>query len=339
MPRLLRAFALLVAIVIPSASLAQVPAVSPPTLLAPVPAFRANPPVLFQWTAISPTQTFNIGVTSRTGKAGRGVVAVSYELQMSDRIDVDSRVLYDVTLDQTSYLFLNSQSDSGFTRNQPANTPFAGGTFYWRIRGVFAGTATSWSKVGAFTLVGPGIGSSLHSVGLTGISLAGVARVGTPTIIFVQVRDLGNFPETGATLNVFAAGQRIASADIPQLLPGRQVTISATWTPDHQGLVQLGAQLNYSDDNSRAHTISQTAIVTAPQRRRTSMIGVVGETLGSYHLNNGAGQAIATLTQESGSNVSFGLFTGQRVEVEGYLSTARSDFIFEAITIRRLPAP
>jgi hypothetical protein len=328
----------LAAVVLPIAAPAQIPSVAPPTLLGPVPSTVANPPVLFQWTAISPTQTFNIGVTSRSSRTGKSVVAVSYELQMSDRIDVQSRILYDSTFDQTSFLFQNGQSDPGFTQNQPANTPLVGGVYYWRVRGVFAGTATVWSKVQAFTLKGPGTNASIHSLGLVAISLAGVARVGTPTLLFVQVRDLGNFSESGATLSFYAAGQRIATADVPQLSPGKQTTISATWTPDRQGLVQLGGQLQFSDDNSRAHTISQTAIVTAPQRRHTTMIGTVGESLGSYFLTDPGGQQIATLAQEAGSTVSFGLFTGQRVEVEGFLSTARGDFIFETTAIKRLPA-
>jgi hypothetical protein len=324
------------ALLAPSAAVAVAPAVAPPTLLAPVSSARLNPPFLFQWSAISPTQTFNIGVTSRGTRAGQSVVAVSYELQISDRIDVASHTLYDTIVDQTSYLFLNSQSDPSFTTNEPPNTPLVGGTYYWRVRGVFAGTASNFSRVGQFTVVGPGISSSIHALGLSAISLAGIARVGSQTLILVQVRDLGNFPENGATLNVLAGGQSIATSDVPQLNPGKQVTISAPWTPQGEGLVQISAQLQYSDDNPKAHSISQSEVVTAAVRRRTSMRGVIAESLGSYSLTDPGGNVFATLTQSRGSSVAFGLFTGQRVEVDGYLSTARGEFILEATAIKKI---
>lgn len=336
--------AAILALLAPGAASALAPSVAPPTLLAPINGARVTAPVLFQWSAISPTQTFNIGIagrenpySSRTAKLGKSVVAVSYELQISDRIDIQSRVLYDVIIDQTSLLFLNSAEDPGFTINQPPHTALFGGLYYWRVRGVFAGTASNFSRVSQFTLTQPGISSSIHALGLTAISLAGIARQGSPTLVLVQVRDLGNFPESGAVLNVFAGGQTIGTADVPLLTPGRQLTVSAPWTPQNEGFVQLQAQLQFSDDNPKAHTISQTAVVTAAIKRRTTMIGVISENLGSYFLKDVGGNIFATLTQERGSTVPFGLYLNQRVEIDGYLTTARGDFVLEATGIKRLP--
>ena len=287
----------------------------------------------------APGQTFNIGV-SRTAKAGHSIIAASYELQISDRPDVTSHILYDTVVDQTSFLFLNGQNDPGFTSAEPPYTALAGGTYYWRVRGIFAGTGSLFSRVESFLLAGPGISSSLHALGLTNIGLAGVARQGSPTPVLVQVRDLGNFPEGGnAPLTIYAGGQLIGTVNVPEITVGKSITVSAVWTPQSEGLVQVSAQLNYSDDNPKAHTITQTEVVTGQSRRHTTMIGVVSESLGSYYLRDASSHLVATLTQDKGSNVVFAPYAGARVQVDGYLSTARGDFVFQTDTIKRLPVP
>jgi hypothetical protein len=327
----------LLAILAPVAASGQTPVVGSPTQINPLNYAQVSTPALFQWTALAPGQTFNIGV-SRTAKSGRSIIAVSYELQISDRPDVTSHVLYDTVVDQTSLLFLNGQNDPGFTSNQPPYTALVGGTYYWRVRGVFAGTGSNFSRIEQFTLAQPGVSGSLHALGLTNLSLAGLARQGSPTSVLVQVRDLGNFPEGNAPLTIYAGGLPIGTANVPQLAPGKSITVSALWTPQTEGLVQISAQLNYSDDNPKAHTIAQTEVVTGAKKRRTTMIGVVGETLGSFFLTDTSSHMVATLTQEKSSSVAFNAFVGARVEVDGYLSTARGDFVFETMTIRRLPA-
>jgi hypothetical protein len=322
----------------PAAAAGQVPVVAPPTQINPFYSAQVNTPTLFQWTALAPGQTFNIGV-SRTAKAGHSIIAASYELQISDRPDVTSHVLFDTVVDQTSFLFLNSQNEPGFTSAEPPYTALVGGTYYWRVRGIFAGTGSGFSRIEPFVLTGPGVNSSLHALGLTSIGLAGVARQGTPTPVLVQVRDLGNFPEGGnAPLTIYAGGQAIGTVNVPTIAVGKSLTVTAIWTPQSEGLVQISAQLNYPDDNPKAHTISQTEVVTGQSRRHTTMVGVVGETLGSYYLSDARSHIVATLTQGQGSTVTFSPYVGSRVEVDGYLSTARGDFVFEASAIKRLPA-
>ena len=336
MRRWLRSLVVLAAIA-PVAASGQVPVVGPPTQINPFNGATVSTPALFQWTALAPGQTFNIGVT-RTTKSGRSIIAVSYELQISDRPDVMSHVLFDTVVDQTAFLFLNGQSDPGFTSNEPPYTALVGGTYYWRVRGIFAGTGSNWTRVETFNLTGPGVSGSLHALGLTGISLADLARQGTPTSVLVQVRDIGNFPEGNAPITIYAGGLPIGTANVPQLVPGKAITVSAPWTPQAEGLVQVSAQLNYSDDNPKAHTISQTEIVTGTKKRRTTMVGVVGESLGSFFLTDASSHMVATLTQEKSSSVAFNAFVGARVQVDGYLSTARGDFVFETMAIRRLAA-
>jgi len=322
-------------LVVPPATLAIAPSVAPATLLAPFNGNKVMPPVLFQWTTISPAQTFVTGITSRTAKSGNSIVAVSYELQISDRPDVASHVLYDAIVDSNTYLFYNNTNDPNFTSNEEPNTPLVGGVYYWRVRGVFAGTSSNFSQVQQFVMSQPGVGSTLHALGLTGIALASVARVGSSTIIQVTVRDLGNFPESGGTLNVLVGGQPIASVGVPDLSPGRQATISVPWTPDHEGYVEVAGQLQYSDDDPKSHAISQTEVVTSPPRRKTTLRGILAEQLGSYYLADAGGNSIATLTQARGSNVPFSLLTGQHVRVNGYLYTARNDFVLEATDIQK----
>ena len=65
----LRALAIL-ALLAPSAVWGQVPIVAPPTQIAPFNFATVNAPVLFQWTALAPGQTFNIGVTSPAWACG-----------------------------------------------------------------------------------------------------------------------------------------------------------------------------------------------------------------------------------------------------------------------------
>jgi hypothetical protein len=310
----------------------QIPVSSPPTLLGPSPFIvpQVDSPFLFQWSAVSPAQTYNVHVQGRTTKSVTSLVGISYELQISDRPDVASHTLFDVIDDQTSYLFSNDSNEGGFTTSEPPNTPLPGGRYFWRVRALFAGSASPYSSVGSFRLSSTGSGPPLHALGIVGITLASPARVAATSLVVATVQNIGNFAESGAILEIYANGVSLGTATVPPLNASVNQTFSVPWTPSEQGLVDLTATLQYADDDERAHSISQTVLVLGSRSTRTAMTGTLDETLGNVTLVDDAGHAIATVIVATGSNFDLQRFIGKRVKLQGALSTAGGDFILAA---------
>jgi hypothetical protein len=324
--------ALLLPIAMPQPACAAVPVSAPPTLLGPSPfiAPQVDAPFLFQWSAVSPATVYNVHVLARTTKAISSLVGISYELQISDRVDVAEHVLFDTIVDQTSFLFSNDTGDTGFTNSQPPDTPLAGGRYYWRVRALFAGSTSPFSGVGSFRLASTGSGPPLHALGIVGISLASPARVASTSLIVTTVQNIGNFSEEGATLEIFANGVSLGTATVPPLNAAVNQTFSVPWTPTDTGLVDLTATLQYADDDERAHSISQTVLVLGPHATRTAMVGTLDETLGDVTLVDDAGNTVATVVTSSATGFNIAGFIGKRVRLQGLLSTAGGDFVLAA---------
>lgn len=337
--------------------------VAPPSLVTPADNARVTAPVVLQWSALGP-QSFPLGAFGLPGKSTPPLQA-HYEIELSDRIDLESHLLYDCVVDNPSYIFNDSFNDPNFTGNYEPQTAFGGGTFYWRVRGLYASpgltpsgiaiaTAANqvpcsttiddpnaptivrgvFSPVRSFTLTQPGVSSTLHALAMSSMTLVGAARQGRPTFVVVQVRDIGNFPESSAVLNVFADGRPIGTADVPPLAPGASITIDTPWTPSRAGAVPIRAELKFSDDLPGAHVRAQTELVNGPERRATTITGIVARAGAKYRLTDVSGRYLADLVEGPGSNANFAAFTGQRVRVDGYLSVSRSNMIFEATGIR-----
>ena len=322
---------------------AAIPTSSPPTLIGPSPFIvpQVDAPFLFQWSAVSPAQTFNVHVSghARTNATASTLVGISYEIQISDRVDVGDHVLFDTIVDQTSYLFSNELNDGGFTNSQPPDTPLAGGRYFWRVRALFAGSTSPFSSVGSFRLAATGSGPALHALGLVNLSLANPARQNATSLVVANVQNIGNFSESGATLEFFANGVSLGTADVPALGASASQTFSVPWTPLEQGLVQLTATLQYADDDVQAHAISQNVLVLGPRSTHTAMTGTLDQTLGDVTLRDDDGNAVATVVVDGKSAIDIQRFLGKRVRIEGQLSTAIGDFVLAATAIVVSPKP
>ncbi len=160
------------------------PPPAPPNVVAPL--FTANVPALFQWTPVNPGTVYNLIVAQRgRNTSALALPQVTYELQISDRIDIASRALFDVTVPQTTYLFTDQYiANGGFTNNQPFGEPLSGGTYYWRVRGIVGGLFTAFTSPQQFILhlpAGGGGSTPIHAMGITGLAVPGqpFAHAGT----------------------------------------------------------------------------------------------------------------------------------------------------------------
>lgn len=315
---------------------AAAPQSQPPALVAPL--LTAAAPVLFVWTPVAAGGTgYRLHVQGRpisTVPPG-AFIAVQYELQIGDRPDVGSHVLFDRILDSTTLLFDNRNVDgSGFTENQPPGLPLSGGTYYWRVRGLSAGPLTAFSAIGRFVLASGGATSSaLHDLGVTSLAIGGRPVVGVTTPVVAHVGDLGSFPERDATLVFTANGLVIGRAVVPPLRPSESANVSVLWTPQRGGLAQIGARLETNDQVATDRTIAQTTFVSSPVPVVTSLTGLLVERDGGYGLADRAGRVVTALRRSGSARVDFASLLGMRVEVNGALSARGSDLVFAVTSI------
>jgi hypothetical protein len=309
---------------------------SPPVLIAPY--TTAVPPVLFTWTPVIPGTVYNLTVGGHTRTSAlttTPVVAVTYELQISDRPDVGGHVLFDQTVDTTSLLFENRNVEgAGFTQFSPPGEPLPGGLYYWRVRA--EAPNAPWSAIGRFILAGGGASTTpFHDLGIIGIGLAAVPVAGVTTPLVARVANLGTFPEEGATLVITAEGAVAGRAMIPRLLPGERVNVSVPWTPAGRGgLAQIGARLDYSDQNGVNDVISQAVLVASPQPVRTSLSGTLVHLPGGYALADRSGRIAAVLTFGFG-HADPSALTGVAVVADGMLVAHGSGLLLDVTALHR----
>lgn len=308
------------------------PGIAPPALVAPI--VSASAPVLFVWTPVAPANLYRLHVqgTRRTVTATTPIVAVSYEVQIGDRPDVGSHVLYDRVVDSTTLLFDNRNVDgSGFTDQQMPGMPLSGGTYYWRVRALFAGPSSPFSSIGRFAFTGGGATSTpLHDLGVTSLQLGANAIAGIATPVVVHVADLGTFPEAGAHIAISANGRVIGRAAIPQLLPGNGADVSVLWEPETGGLAQLTAQLEYDDQNAVDNQIAQTTFVTTRTPVRTTLVGTLVAQNGTYAIADRAGRRVAALEIAEGAHVDVAALVGTRVAATGGLRARGAELVLSA---------
>lgn len=258
--------------------------IAPPTAIYPtVAAVPANPPFAFLWTPV-------------TG-------ATAYELQLSDRPDVRSHVLFDVSVGTTVSTFTNINAPgSGFTSLQPNGMPLPGGPYYWRVRAIAGSTSTIFSQVAHFRLGTVPGGMPLHDLAVAAIGIAGTPVSGLPSAISVRVENRGAFAVEGANILVTVNGLTIGAQDVQPLSPGEAEVITLPWTAAAAGFANIVATLDYADDVP-SHKAGSYSVAVEPQKPvAATFLGTIGGACGSYVLLDNQGNTIAQLVPAPGAS-------------------------------------
>ena len=265
----------------------------------PVPA--VNPPVIFAWTPVNG--------------------ATSYELQISDDVDIRSRVLVDVTLLGTTYTFSNIP-DAGFTLLQPAGVPLSGGPLYWRVRALGPNSSTIFSSIARFTLGNSSSGMPVHNLAVASLGVARNPIAGIPSAILVRVENRGSFPAIGAYLTVTVNGQSSGVAErVKPLGPGDVDDMTLAWNPPASGITSIVATLNYADDVPASKVRTLNVAVEQQKSVPGTFTGIVGGTCGSYVLKDSRGNTIAQLLVAPGASATTLLsLYNQKASVTGNLT-------------------
>jgi len=281
--------------------------VAAPSLIYPFGGLAAPVPIIFRWT---PAQT---GVFERAFGP--------YELQISDRPDVLSHILFEVIVGSTSYVFTNRNTGalSGFTGAQPPGIPLSGGRYFWRVRAISTGFSTLYSELGTFRLLqNAAITTPLHDLAVEGVGVASAPQDGEQTLIVATVSNTGTFGEHGATVTIRVNGVPIGSGAVPPLAPNESVQLVAPWTPQRAGVAQIFAMLTAIDMNPQNQTASSTVVVSPASPSRTTMLGTVEARDGSFVLADAHGRTLAILTAPQ--TMDLASFVGRAVRIEGALS-------------------
>jgi hypothetical protein len=329
-----RAFfaALLAGLTTTSAALGQsAPAPPPPNPIAPL--FTVNVPALFQWTAVNPGTVYNIIVAQRgRSTSALALPQVTYELQISDRLDIASRTLFDVTVSQPSFLFTNQYvPNGGFTINQPFGQPLSGGTYYWRVRGIVGGVFTAFTTPQQFVLqlpAGGGGSTPIHAMGITGLAVAGqpIEHVGSAVLFVLQ--NLGTYTEASVPYVVSVNGAQLFSGQTGAMAPGRSVQVSTQWTPDRAGPALVNASLTFPGLAQARTNSSITVIVDQQAAILTTIVGDVRRAGTTYVLVDARGRELAILVPNGGTRIDLPSFVDQHVVVAGSLTKTGDGFIF-----------
>jgi hypothetical protein len=287
------------------------------------PVDRGQLPLMFSWTAISGG---NVPVESRNRRTSATLPAPSYELQISDRSDVDSNVLVDVHTNNTTFFFTNTFPSSNFTLR--ADGPLAGGTYYCRVRAIFnASTTSEFSVVRSFVLAtstGAG-GTSVHDYAITDILPVGTLVAGVPGTVLVRVRNTGTFVENSGSVSFTFDGSRVGSASIPALAPGESALLSYPVAPARAGIAALQARLLFADQGEKNNTLEKTVDVRASGASATLLHGRIRRDPGGFVLIDSQGRIVADLTA---GDVDLAAYVDKPVIVSGTLSTGNGRFAF-----------
>lgn len=260
--------------------------IAPPSPIYPVTRVpAANPPFSFLWTPVSG--------------------ATQYELQLSDRFDVRSHVLLDVTVFGTIYTFTNTNlPGSPFTALQPGGMALPAGTYHWRVRAISGTTATIFSPIAVFTLGTVPGARPLHDLAVARIAVAGDPTARIPSAILVTVENRGSFATAGAGLLVTIDGRIAASEPVKALGPGDSDTITIPWNPTQSGQTSIVATLDYADDIPAHKVGTFNVLVRAQTGVAGSFRGIVAGSCGAYLLKDAGGNTIATLVPANSAAVS-----------------------------------
>ena len=330
--KLLIVATLIVACGLPAASQVLAPRtvrVPPPALIYPFGGLAAPVPIIFRWTGTLPGSAYDI--TIQRAALGRlsaaPATAFTYQLQISDRPDVVTHVVFETTVNGTMFLFNNRNLlNSGFTDAQPPGIPLSGGRYFWRVRALSSGSASPFSQIGSFTLQqNPAIGTPLHDLGVGGILVAAARpRAGDETLLYATVVNEGTVSEHGATMTISVNGEPIASGAVPPLTPNEEVQLVAPWVPRRAGVAQVLATLRFVDMVAKNNTSILTLTVAREGQRHTTMVGTVRKVHNAIVLTDANGRTIATLSPNT--RIDLGSFVGRRVRLAGILSKSAGGF-------------
>jgi len=291
------------------------------------PSGRVNLPIVFSW---SPLSGGNVPVVAAGGRRRSAVLpAPSYELQISDRADVGSNVLVDVTTTTTSYFFTNNFPATVFTTR--ADGPLAGGIYYFRVRAHFAAdTDSEFSATGSFTLDSASgtAAAGIHVYAIIDIAPVGKLIAGTAGTVVVRVRNEGTFAENSGFVTLTYDGVRAGRAAVPPLAPGESALLEYPVAPTAAGMAELDARLTFADQSARRNALSKTVEVRAASATITSLHGRIRRDEQGFVFVDLGGRVRADLVPGA---IDLARYAGQLVTVSGALTTGKRRF---TLTVR-----
>jgi hypothetical protein len=337
--RSIAAYALACAFVPAGAGAQQVaaPQIQSPSIVAPLGFATVQPPLLFQWTTVSPGNVFLVTVSKdgRKTQAATVLGSASYELQISDAADVTSDVLLDTVVTSPSYLFLNRYPDPAFTVRQ--RNPLGGGRYYFRVRAIFGAYASAYSQITPFVLVGGG-GTTTpnHQMSLFTVGIAGSPSVGNAAQIYAIAGNVGTYSENSGSVKILANGTNLGVVQLPPLAPGQRATVTVPFVPRNAGETQIVAQLNFTDQNPKNKSATFSASVAERRTITGAILGTIRlDGAGVFYLEDAQKKRVVTLVDGKVARAEFGAFRDQAVYVSGRLVTASSGFRFVVDTLVR----
>jgi hypothetical protein len=293
------------------------------------PADRGQLPLFFAWTALTG------GTLPVQPRGNRRVAAVlptpSYELQISDRPDVDSNVLVDVHTSATSFFFTNSYPAAIFTDR--ASGPLSGGTYYCRVRAIFnATTVSEFSTIASFVFISSTSsgGTGVHDYAITDILPVGTLVAGIPGTVLVRVRNVGTFDENTGSVSLTFDGARAGVASVPPLAPGESALLSYPVAPVSAGIAALDARLSFADQGTKNNTLTKTIEVHTASGSATLLRGTIRRDAGGFVLTDSQGRILAALTAPG---VDLAPFAGRSVMLGGTLRAGNGRFAFVVKTV------
>lgn len=316
--------------------------VSAPSTLNPIDA-SSQPvplPLIFRWTTVASGPVYVLQPQKKSRTVSSVPVAASgYELQISDEPGVSSHVLFDTTVNTTSFVFTNQNlPGAGFTDQQPPTIPLSGGMYYWRVRALAGGAASPYSQVARFLLDAHLSTTPLHAVGVQELTVAPGARSGAATLVETTVANAGTFPESGIVLTVSVNGNQIARGNVPALAPGQRVRLAVPWIPEASGDAQLVATIDHVDQMPRDHTLVRTTFVGEARSIRTAIAGTLGTAGTTYVLRDAAGRTQAIVERAPGSTIDLDALRGVAVVASGTLTTTARGMVLHLTSIVRQAA-
>lgn len=171
--------------------------------------------------------------------------AMQYKLFLSDRLDAINNPLFStITVGETA---------TSFTLTPEEIPPvFAADThYYWQVQAIdrYSQPGTP-SEIYSFQLE-PGAQQSLtHDLAVTRITpLPNPTRLNQPTVVQLEIKNLGGFSENNVPVELFASGTSVDVQLIPVIPPRETQILIFQWTPSRPGSFELSALIKLRDSN------------------------------------------------------------------------------------------
>jgi hypothetical protein len=210
--------------------------------------------------------------------------------------------------------------------------PLSGGTYYWRVRAVIGGSATTgFSSIGRFALelVG-GASTPVHDMGITSLVLTTPAYVGAATVIVASIQNSGTFAERGVPLAITANGEPLTHAVVEPTAAGQTIRVTTIWTPSVRGIAQISALLDFAGPNQNRKVATITPTVREQPHFITSLSGTLQLGASGYVLADARGRETTIVTVAPDTAIDFEPFLGKAIVIRGTLSKHDSSFLMAA---------